>query len=108
MPRITKGNVKEYLSDASAKFHQVFGESIGVVHSWEVIWSESFRRHVSDSRETVWRWLIPEHAINEGHGNMTNPDDEMNYLLKQDLKSHTVQTLRKILSWATHKSIGKG
>ena len=100
MPLITKGNARDYLLDSIGRFQKVTGESIAVVYSWKgslsAVGNYQFRKHVSDSKEDFWRLLTG-----------TYKEFEMIELVKQDLKSHNVNTLRKILSWATQKTTSK-
>ena len=111
MPRITKGNAREHLSEAITRFQKVTGESIGVVYSWKgalsVIGNNYFREHISDTKETVWRSLTFERSTLDDSSNILDKEDEMVHLIQQDLKSLSVQTLRKILSWATQKATGE-
>ena len=111
MPRETKGNAKNYLSDATIRFQKVTGESIGVVYSWKgtlsVLGDNSFRQHVSDSTEFIWRALTFGKSTFEDSGLVQDKESKMLELVKKDINSHNVQTLRKILSWATQKTTSK-
>ena len=110
MRRITKGNAREHLLDSIGRFQKMTGESIAVVYSWKgslsAAGNDQFRKHVSESKENFWRLLTLEHSKPDEF-DFSNKEFEMMELVKQDLKSHNVNTLRKILSWATQKTTSK-
>ncbi|KAI6648094.1 hypothetical protein LOD99_11903 [Oopsacas minuta] len=104
MPRITKGNAREHLAKAIATFTKVTGESVGFVYSWRgqlsVLGSDTYRQHVAETKEQIWRSLTFERSV-VGDSSVVRDDykeDEMMNLMKQDPHTHNVQALRKILS----------
>ncbi|KAI6662046.1 hypothetical protein LOD99_9633 [Oopsacas minuta] len=109
MPRITKGNAREHLAKAIATFTKVTEESVGVVYSWRgqlsVLGSDTYRQHVAEMKEQIWRSLTFERSV-VGDSSVVRDDykeDEMMNLMKQDPHTHNVHALRKILSWGTQK-----
>ena len=104
MPRITKGNARQHLSDAILRFNKVTGESVGVVYSWKgnlsVLGNESFKNFVSEDRETIWQTL----ALGQPSSDIPDIESEMVDLLKEDIISHSVHTLREIVTWVTRKT----
>ena len=114
---MNKENARTFLARTCDNFFKFTGEVVALTFSWKgmltVYGPDAFKQLIKDHTDEVWESLsLPDHA-NKGEKTKKSQkqsrplvDDLMNTMLKGDVKQHTRSTLRKLVSWATQRSIG--
>ena len=106
---MTRANAREMLTNTLKKFHSITGESIGVVFTWQgklaTIGPENFQSLIGTVKEDACKSHVgkPAHLDKRRFTN----DKEILELLKGDLNSYNVPTIRRLASWVTKQSVGK-
>ena len=92
------------LSTVILNYFGVIGENYSWKGTLSVLGDNTFRQHVSDSTESIWRALTFGKSTFEDSKLVQDKESEMLELelVKKDINSHNVQTLRGY-SKATNK-----
>ena len=106
MPQMTKGNARQMLQRTLSRFKQVTGQRIGVLFTWDggpsVLANGPFTDFINANKDVIWKCLancpnsldsIPAHDLG------------MTAKIESDITACNVNTLRKIVSWITQKSL---
>ena len=109
MRRVCKSNARETLIKTCDSFHKPTGEVVGIVMTWKgsltVLGPENFRDLVSTQKDAMWNSLSKQSSR---HTQTYAPyrEEYMQDLLTKNCSDYTMQTLRRIVSWLTHQSVG--
>ena len=102
-------NARQMISKTIERFQNVTKESIAVVYSWRggisVLGQEHFRNYVAQNKEEIWHALVFENVNGD---KIELPERDLEMLSNLDnIPKLNVNTLRKVASWATQRSIGE-
>ena len=109
MARVYKWNARERLIKTCDKFYKLTGEVVGIVMTWKgaltVLGPEHFRSFISPQKDAIWNSLSPKSLCHQ-QSNETLHGAHMQELLRGDVASYTMQSLRRIVSSLTKESVG--
>ena len=109
MPRMTKGNARKMLFSTIENFQKVTGERIACVFTWNgslsVMGNEKFKSFISENKDNIWKLLYQPQS--ELIVSKPDHDHELINLLDKDILCQNVETLRRMVVFGIHQTIGK-